>query len=159
MLAVAGDAQSIADLETDIENKQARIRADIAAATGKNYVPPASRAPIEEVIEVGIAMRGWNPSKSAKDFFELCKYLHGCEVTRYIDRPSSERKGASRILNQQIDYYHLSYLPFVQAFVTNDAVLRETAQKLAKMFYPEVEIHDVASYHSKWMRDRLTSTD
>ena len=81
--------------------------------------------------------------------------LYTFEVTRLIDRPARDRKGASRLLNQQIDYYHLSYLPFVDEFVTNDVVLAETASSLILMFGLHVAVHTAAVYRSNWIRQRL----
>ncbi len=98
---------------------------------------------------------GLNPAGSAKDFLELCLVLYSFEISRFIDRPSSERKGPSRQLNQLIDHYHLAYLPFVDTFVTDDVVLRQMASDLAAAYRPTVEVESVTSYHEKWIRQKL----
>ena len=84
-----------------------------------------------------------------------CKRLYEFEISRLVDRLSTERKGASRHLNQQIDFYHLSYIPFVDGFVTNDKALRSTALVLTERFRPLTSIYSVDEYHRSWIRDRL----
>lgn len=155
LLALLGHADSRAALEHDIENKQARIRADVAAAVGRQYVSKPHRVPLADAVAIASASRGLDPTNSAQDFLELCQLLYSYEVNRFIDRPSSERKGPSRQLNQQIDHYHLSYLPFVDGFVTDDAVLHEMAAFLAAAYHPGVEVDSVTSYHEKWIRAKL----
>lgn len=72
--------------------------------------------------------------------------LYSFEATRFIDRPANEQKGASRLLNQQIDYYHLTYLPFVDEFVTDDTVLARTAADLVRIFGLSTDVHTTTSY-------------
>ncbi len=145
LLAAAGHPEAVRAHEQDLAGKQKRIQEDIAAAAGQEYVPVHLRKPLGEVIDEVVALRGLRPSQSAVDFFELCKHLFGCERTRYIDRPTGDRKTARRYLNLQIDYYHLSYLPFVDGFVTDDAVLRDTATDLVGRFYPRVHAQAASS--------------
>ena len=154
-LALVGHPEAVAALEQDVGRKQARIKADIDAAVGKRYVPKEFRVPFSDAIAMTAAQRGLDPAASAHDFFALCEVLYSYEVSRFIDRPSRERKGPSRQLNQQIDHYHLSYLPFVDAFVTDDVVLHQMAKELGASYYPNVEIDDVDSYLEKWIRRKL----
>jgi hypothetical protein len=153
LLALAGQPDALRGLATDIANKQSRIDAD--AARGSQYVPKQLRVPFDEAVAVAIAVRRLDPTSSARDFFDLCMSLYSFEATRFIDRPANERKGASRLLNQQIDYYHLTYLPFVDEFVTDDTVLARTAADLVRIFGLSTDVHTTTSYLSAWMREQL----
>ena len=155
LLALHGHAASVRARANDIENKHARIRADVDAAAGRQHVPKRFRVPFGTAVAMAVETHGLNPAGSAKDFLELCLVLYSFEISRFIDRPSSERKGPSRQLNQLIDHYHLAYLPFVDTFVTDDVVLRQMASDLAAAYRPTVEVESVTSYHEKWIRQKL----
>jgi hypothetical protein len=154
-LAMVGAPEALRGLQSDIANKHSRIQADVASSLAIQYVPKGQRVNFGTAVAALVQTRSLNPAQSAADFFELCKLLFQLDVSRLIDRPSSDRKGPSRLLNQQIDYYHLSYLPFVDAFVTDDNVLRQMASELRTTFLPSRKIHTVESYRSAWNRRQL----
>lgn len=97
-----------------------------------------------------------DPANSAHDFFALCRSLYEFENARLINRPAEDRRGPAWWLNQQIDHYHLSYLPFVDVFVTDDAVLRKTAGSLSQTFRPNVQVCSVQTFLGQWIRSSLT---
>lgn len=153
--ALIGDLMAVSSLEQDIDNKKGRIAADVTAAQSRMHVQKPQRIDLEQAIALAVREANLEPGSSSVDFFKLCKRLYEFEISRLIDRPSAERKGASRQLNQQIDYYHLSYLPFVNGFVTDDRTLRSTALVLSEQFHPSTSIYSVDEYHRSWIRNRL----
>lgn len=154
--ALIGDPVAVDGLAVDIENKRRRIRSDVKSAQGSKHVPAEMRVELDVAIDLTTESKKLNPRDSASDFLALCKTLYGFEITRFIDRSARTRKGPSRNLNQQIDYYHLAYLPFVDGFVSNDKTLIDIARVLCDRFLPRVQVWDVDSYHRHWIRERLS---
>jgi hypothetical protein len=152
-LAVAGHPEALHGLAEDIANKQDRINADKTRAI--EYASKRQRVPFDEAVAAVIQARRLDPRHSAHDFFQLCTMLYDLETKRFIDRPAHERKGAGRLLNQQIDHYHLTYLPFVDEFVTGDVVLARNATDLVRLVGLQTVVHATSSYLSEWMREQL----
>jgi hypothetical protein len=157
LLALAGHPEALRGLAEDIANKQSRIDADAARAI--DYAPKHQRVPFDEAVTAAIQAQRLDPKHSAFDFFQLCTTLYSLEMRRFIDRSNRERKGASRSLNQQIDHYHLTYLPFVDEFVTNDAVLARTAADLVRIVGLQTVVHTTSSYLNEWLRGQLLAKD
>ncbi len=156
--AVIGDPVAVDGLKTDIGNKKARIDRDVAASRWHQFVPKDQRVDLDDVVTLAVNEHGLHPESSSTDFFSLCRVLFQSEMARLTDRSSTARKGASRQLNQQIDYYHLSYIPFVDGFVTEDATLRATARALCQRFRPSVKVYSIEEYHRHWIRSQLLAT-
>lgn len=152
-LALAGHPEALRGLAEDIANKQNRISADMTRAI--EYAPKRQRVPFDEAVAAVIQARRLDPRHSAHDFFQLCTTLYDLETKRFIDRPAHERKGPKRLLNQQIDHYHLTYLPFVDEFVTEDVVLARTAADLVRLVGLPTVVHTTSSYLREWMRAQL----
>ena len=152
-LALVGHQEGLDALASDMANKQARIDQD--AVRSSQYVTKDQRVSFDAAVMHAVSIGNLQPGASARDFFDLCMTLYSYEVHRYIDRPSSERKGGRRLLNQQIDFYHLSYLPFVEVFITNDTVLGRAAADLIRIYCLPVEVETAETYLSKWIRRQL----
>lgn len=158
VLALAGVPRAKAALQNDIDNKQKRIDADIKQnkTLPISYVAQEKRKSLSDVIKLITTKHKLEPAKSYEDYKTLCKRLYEEEVRRSIDRPSKDRKGAKWRLNQQIDFYHLMYLPLVKKFVTDDKYLFDIAKEIVRQFNYNTEVENVAEFKSKWIKSRLT---
>jgi len=153
-------ASDLADLEQDIRNKGAgKLAAELYlqkdAAGNVVYVDPADRISIRDAIELIIGEHDLNPGESNHDFHLLCMYLYAATRNRLIGVATKFRKGPAQMLNHQIDFYHLSYLPFVDGFVTDDTYLAMITKGLIDYLSLNKKVITGDEFRTRWMRRLL----
>lgn len=153
-------APDLADLEQDLRNKEAGRQAAERFlqkdATGSIiYTDPSDRINIGNAIRRIIEERQLKPRESNYDFHLLCMYLYAATRNRLIDVATRFRKGPSQMLNHQIDFYHLSYLPFVKGFITDDTYLTMVARELIDYLELDKEVVTGDEFRSRWFRGLL----
>jgi len=150
-------------LEQDIQSKeQARIGAELFLKNPLGgyfeYVDPKKRISLRETIIKIIQDHQLTPS-DPYDFYQLCMHLFVATRNRLIDVPAKYRKGPSRTLSHQIDFYHLSYLPFVKGFVTSDTYLSLVARELVSYLDLKREILNKEDFWKRWIKTHLVALD
>jgi hypothetical protein len=153
-------APDLADLEQDLKNKEAGRQAaerflQKDAAGNIVYINPPERISIRDAIKRIVDERQLKPRESNYDFHLLCMHLYAATRSRLIDVATRFRKGPSQMLNHQIDFYHLSYLPFVKGFITDDTYLTMVAQELIDYLDLNKEVITGDEFHSRWLRRLL----
>jgi len=147
-------------LEQDIQNKAtARLTAELHLKNPLggyfDYVDPENRISIRETIAQIISTYKLDPVASPYDFHLLCMHLFVATRDRLIDVPAKYRKGPTKTLSHQIDLYHLSYLPFVEGFVTNDAYLSLVATEVVQYLSLNKKIVSMEEFWTRWIRVHL----
>lgn len=138
-------------LEKDIENKK---QGEIIAQhfpQFENKCNYADRLSLEDAIRKIIIEKNISPENSKYDFYQLCMNIFVAKRKRAIK--GLEYKNSSRNLNEQIDSYHLSYLPYVQGFVTNDKGMTLLAKALNMYFGLGVKVIDANEYWELWVKN------
>lgn len=146
------------DLNQDIANKDAGRRQAASLIVDREYVGQGDRLPVRDVITHIITEFELKPQMSNYDFYKLCMYLYAATRDRLIDVPTKYRKGKYDMLNHQIDFYHLSYLPFVDGLVTDDRYLTMVALAVVECLGLDKEIITSKDYYSRSLRNLLSGT-
>lgn len=158
-LALVSD-KHLADLLEGINNKATGLK------TAKMFFPRDSfgtisyteeknRISISEAITKILSEQKLHPMESAYDFYILCMNLYVATRNRLI-RVGKHKKGENAALNIQIDFYHLSYLPFVSELVTNDHYLREVAEEVINYFRFDKAVKSGQEHVDQWFHDLLS---
>jgi hypothetical protein len=152
--------EHLRDLQTDIKNKLTGLEAAkmffVRDSTGKVlYTDEKNRITVAEAIERIVAEQKLMPVESAYDFYILCMSLYVATRDRLI-KVGKDKKGENAALNMQIDFYHLSYLPFVNEFVTNDNYLCRVAKELIKYLRLDKTVRSGQEYLNLWFHELLS---
>ncbi len=149
------------DLETDLENKKAALEDAKRflmrdSSSSIIYVDPQRRITLNEAITRIVTELKLDPKAYPWDFHLLCMHLYVATRNRLITVPGLKiYKGENSMLNAQIDFYHLSYLPFTSGFVTNDKYLNMIANEIVNYFSLAKTIYTCEEYWKLWLHKLL----
>lgn len=152
------------DLETDVENKNTGIE-DAKKFLNRDssgsviYVNSNERIALKQAIAMIIDEQQLNPLSSSYDFHILCMNLFVATRNRLIRVPDMKiYKNEKSTLNSQIDFYHLSYLPYVYGFVTNDKYLNLVAKELVDYLNLDKVVYTSDEYWRYWLHKILSGS-
>ena len=119
------------------------------------YMQPEKREDIRTVIKEILSRIGSANPMNLKMFNLLCMELYVAKRQRKIKKPTGIQfyKANKHTFNDQIDFYHLSYLPLVNTFISGDEGLLYVAQEIVNMGLDDCKIVHTGEYWKNWLKD------
>ena len=92
-------------------------------------------------------------------FYHLCMNLYVAKRKKQIIPPIknfySKQKDTKKALNEQYDFYHLTYMFFCNKFVTNDKALLKVAKYLTNNKFVNCQIYTEEEFFKSWLKESL----
>lgn len=145
------------NLQKDLQHKYEGIQAAALESFGETASGEDMRLSLDDIIDAICKTHKLSPKESKYDFYQLVMRIYVAKRQKLIK--GINYKKVERNLNEKIDSYHLSYLPYVRGFVTSDYDLYNIAQTLSKHFDLGVEVLKPDDFWSLWLRNHLLGND
>jgi len=112
------------------------------------YSNPSDKKSLNEIVSEILIKNNFQKPMSFKDYFKFCMELYISKRDRRIIAPSHNFYKTSKksFLNEQIDFYHLTYAYFADNFVTNDSALLFVAKELQAQALFKANVHNKKEY-------------
>lgn len=125
------------------------------------FTPKDKRKTLQNIIDsIKVKLNLKNPITFTQ-FYNLCMNLYVAKRKKQIISPIksfyNNQKDTKKALNEQYDFYHLTYMFFCKKFVTNDKALLEIAKCLSSNKFVNCEIYTEEEFFKSWLRESLSN--
>lgn len=123
------------------------------------FTPKDKRETLQNIIDSMKKKLNLQNPITFTQFYNLCMNLYVAKRRKQIIPPIksfyTNQKDTKKALNEQYDFYHLTYMFFCKKFVTNDKALIEIAKYLTKNKFVNCQIYTEEEFFKLWLKESL----